>query len=152
LRYIDPIRADPDIFRRKVVAGHKNTGTTVAKLLASNDMKFTPASNDITAGIAKVSSYVNLHPHVTHPQTGVANAPLLYVNKELSWFTEEILAYFWKKNDQGKSTDEPMDRDDHAMDMIKYGLSILPDPSEIKPPKDTLPPGWMQWHEQEEVA
>lgn len=149
LDFNDAIRADPDIFRRKVIAGKKATGTTLASLLANERVHFKPASNDITAGIAKVTSYVNTHARIEHPVTDKLGAPLLYHAKELDWFETEILGYMWKKNSSGERIDEPIDNNDHAMDMLKYALSYLPDPSEIVTPPEALPPVWMNWHEME---
>ena len=43
--------------------------------------------------------------------------------------------------------DEPSDKDDHAMNVIKYMLSKLPEASEIVVPSEALPPKWKYWHE-----
>lgn len=150
LKYSDPIRADPDIFKRKVVAGKRDTGSTVAKLLSVHGLTFRPASNDITSGIAKVKGFINFHKKIEHPITGVTPAPMLYVNDKLEWFDREIMNYFWQRNPQGQTTDTPRDFNDHGMDMTKYSLIHLPDPSDVVIPKDVLPPGWMRWREVEE--
>jgi hypothetical protein len=99
------------------------------------------------SGIAKVNSYLagtNKTPHlITEERPG----PLLYVASELPWFQDEIMGYYWKRDPQGKNIDEPVDRDDHAMNTIKYMLSKLPEASEIKVPEDILPPKWKYWQE-----
>ena len=84
---------------------------------------------------------------MTHTVTGERPGPLLYVADELPWFQDEVMGYYWKRDTQGKNIDEPVDHNDHAMNTIKYMLSKLPDPSEIKIPEDTLPPSWTYWQE-----
>lgn len=107
-----------------------------------------PASNDITAGIAKVSAYLNGSWATPSPyHDNLLPGPLVYVTANLDFFHNEISNYFWKRNPQGEWIDEPIDRNDHAMDTIKYGLAKLPDPSEIVIPKSVIAPEWMFWHE-----
>jgi hypothetical protein len=55
--------------------------------------------------------------------------------------------YFWKRNPQNAFIDEPLDRDDHAMDATKYLIAKLPDPSDIIVPTKDKTPAWMFWHE-----
>lgn len=116
------ILADPDIFRRKV----KATGPTVADLYQQEDITMIRASNDIEAGIAKVSSYLNSQQTHMHPLYGTANAPYMYFSSKLSFVTDEITEYYWDKDESGEFIDKPRDRNDHAMDTIKYGLSHRP--------------------------
>jgi hypothetical protein len=72
---------------------------------------------------------------------------MLYVTDDLPWFESEITNYYWKKNTFGEQIDEPQDRNDHAMNTLKYMLSYLPEPSQIIVPADQLPPDWMYWQE-----
>jgi hypothetical protein len=51
------INADPAIFKRTVIAGKKDTGETVSKLLSDLDVFTRPASNHILPGIAKINAY-----------------------------------------------------------------------------------------------
>lgn len=150
LIFEQPISADPSIFRPSVVAGHRITGTrTIAQLLSqgSPPVQMRPAANDITQGIAKVSAYINGLASVTHLLTGETPGSMLYVVDELQFFMTEIQAYYWKRNPMGQFIDEPMDRDDHAMDTVKYMLSRMPMPSKIVVPKSSIVPEWMYWRE-----
>jgi hypothetical protein len=142
----DPIYADPDIFRRKVV-GSRASATSVANLLSDLGLEMRPAANDISNGIAKVASYINGRDDTPHIITGNTPGPLLYVVDDLTWFSDEIFSYYWKKSPQGNHVDEPVDENDHAMDATKYLLTKLPDPSEIVIPSNVLPPKWSFWHE-----
>lgn len=146
LKITDPICADPAIFRKNVVE-KRSTGKSIADLLREDGLWLKPAQNDIGAGIAKVSTYWAGRADIAHPITGELNGPLLYVCDDLTWYTDEILNYFWKKNPQGDQIDEPMSRNDHAMDTTKYLLSYLPEASKVVLPKDALPPKWKFWHE-----
>lgn len=149
LEFDDPIRADPAIFRRSVVAGKRVEGDSVAKLLAQLDMQTKPASNEVLAGIAKINSYLGGLPHVPHIITGDKGGPLLYFVDDLHFIQDEISAYYWKKNTQGDYIDEPMDRNDHAMNTIKYMLSIAPQPAQVIIPREDMPVPWLMWREEE---
>jgi hypothetical protein len=143
----EPIIADPAIFRRIVVAGQAVRSTTIARILKDAGLNLRAGSSDVLSGIAKVNSYIAGTQRVTHTVTGERPGPLLYVADELPWFQDEVMGYYWKRDTQGKNIDEPVDHNDHAMNTIKYMLSKLPDPSEIKIPEDTLPPSWTYWQE-----
>lgn len=149
LNFDDPIYADPDIFRKKVVGNVKSTGDTIAKLFEGLGIKMRPSSNDILAGIAKVTAYLNGRTNMPNPFTGDGHGPLIFVSLALDWFSTEIQNYFWKVNPSGQRIDEPIDRDDHAMDAVKYLIARLPDPSQIVTPAHALPPQWKFWHEVE---
>lgn len=148
LDFEDPIIADPDIFRRKVVA-KRDTGTSVAQLLAELGLELKAGYNDIDAGIAKVNAYLSDKVGVRHLLTGEPSGPMLYVCDDLTWFEGEITNYYWKKNPLGEKIDEPQDAHDHAMNTLKYMLSFLPEPSEIVIPTKLLPPEWAYWREVE---
>lgn len=156
----EDINADPDIFRRKVLKGGE-TPTTIADIFSDHGISMRPCANDIQAGIAKVSMYLNGNGAFTNPyrdfnpavdideETGEElAAPMLYIALECDFIANEFNNYFWKRNPLGEFIDEPLDRNDHALDAIKYGLSTLPDPSEFITPVNALPPGWMYWHEE----
>lgn len=150
LSYKDAILADPDIFRRKVVAGVE-TGETVARLFASLGVRMRPANNEVKAGIAKINGYLAGLPDLppvceSHGEYDVQ--PLLYFAEELDFVQSEMTSYYWKRNPQGEYIDEPQERNDHAMDVIKYSLSRLPEASKIVIPSAALPPKWMFWHEE----
>jgi hypothetical protein len=147
LFFTEPIVADPAIFRRIVVAGQTVRSTTIARILKDSGLNLRAGSSDVLSGIAKVNSYLSGTPKTPHLKTGDKPGPLLHVVDELPWFKDEILSYYWKKDQHGKSIDEPVDHNDHAMNTIKYMLSKLPDPSEIVVPSEMLPPKWSYWHE-----
>lgn len=142
----EPIYADPDVFRKKVIHG-RSTGTSIAQLLTEDGLTLRPANNDIATGIAKMNAYINGLPDVPHVVTGVRPGPLFYVVEDLDWWFTEVDSYYWRRSSAGTVQDNPTDENDHAMDMTKYMLSKLPDPSEIVIPAHALPPGWMKWQE-----
>ena len=146
----DRVRADPSIFRQKVIDRHRNTGDTIAKLLKDLGMDCRPANNDITAGIAKVGSYIAGSPWVPHLITREKPGPLLYVVDDLQFLLDEVGNYYWDKDTFGERVDMPIDRDDHAMDALKYMLAHLPEPANIDVPKNEQIKPWMFWREEEE--
>lgn len=148
INFDEPIIADPAIFKRTVVA-HRDTGTTVAKLLTDLGLDLRPGHNNIVSGIAKVNAYLAEKEGARHLLTKEPNGPMIYFAEDLSWFDNEITNYYWKKNPLGERIDEPQDSNDHAMNTLKYMLSYLPQPSEIAVPTKLLPPEWAFWREME---
>lgn len=144
-----PVQADPDIFKRKVIAGVRDTGDTIAKIYKSMGIRSAPASNEIIAGIAKVNGYIAGGVEIPHLITGETPGPLLYVTDDLDFIQDEIFSYYWKRSTSGKHIDVPTDDNDHAMNTIKYMLAKLPQPADIVTPKSALPPEWTKWHEVE---
>jgi hypothetical protein len=142
-----PILADPDMFKRKVMPGYKSLGTTIAEKFESEfGIKMRPADNSIDAGISKVSSYLNQYSNLPriHPSE---KSSLIYFASDLEFIQEEFGSYFWKKNPQNEAEDKPIDRNDHAMDAIKYMLSFRPKPGQIVQVQQNKVPAWMFWHE-----
>jgi hypothetical protein len=147
-----PICADPDLFRRKVMPGYKSLGTTIAqKYEGDYGIKMRPSDNSINSGIAKVSAYLNTYSNMPRlDQT--AKSSLIYFSDDLHFIAEEFGNYFWKKNPQGEEEDRPIDRNDHALDTIKYMLSFRPKPGEIIQKQHKATPAWMFWHEVDDNA
>lgn len=147
LDFDDPIWCDPAIFRRTVINGNGKGTDTVAKILQTEyDLYIKPGQNDITSGIMKVSQYLAPTPTMDY-RTNEASGPLLYFCNDLTFIEDEIQSYFWKSSPEGDRIDEPVDRNDHAMDALKYMLSKLPEASRLlyEVPKKT--PEWMKWQE-----
>jgi hypothetical protein len=147
LLYGEPVIADPAIFKRITVAGQVIRTTTIARILKDAGIDVRAGSNDILSGIAKVNSYISGTLKTPHLTLGTSPGTLLYVAEELPWFQDEILAYYWKRDPQGKPLDVPSDNNDHAMNVVKYMLSKLPEPADIVVPSEALPPKWQYWHE-----
>lgn len=147
--YQNFIQADPDIFRRKS-GDSKTVGKSVSDMFFGEDNRllFSRGNNDIQNGITKVRSYLSPRPYHLHPIDGSPNAPYLYVSEQLSYVIDEFSAYYWNTNSRGERTDDPVDRNDHAMDVIKYMLSYAPEPATIdKMKNDDVPPYMTQWLE-----
>lgn len=147
-----PICADPSLFRKKTMPGYKILGTTIAQKYDDElHIKMRPADNSIASGIVKTSSYLNTYSYL--PRIDDSNkSSLLYFTDDLEFIKDEFGNYFWKRNPQGEFEDEPIDRNNHAMDAIKYLLSFRPKPGEIAIPKSEIVPAYMFWHEGEENA
>lgn len=141
------IHADPAIFKKVVVAGLRETGSTIARLFEEMGLWMRPASNDIVTGVAKVNSYLNGRKGVPHIINGDDPGPMIYFCDDLTFIQDEFNTYYWKQNPLGQRIDEPADSNDHAMNTLKYMLSYLPDVSKIKVPAEELPKKWMFWHE-----
>lgn len=119
---IEPIFADPDIFRAKQ-ASKDTVGKSVSSLFLDCGIQMQRAANSINAGIQKVTSYLQVDNHHVHPITGNIGSPRLYFSSELEFLQNEIVDYYWNKNTLGQNVDKPMDRNDHSMDALKYLFS-----------------------------
>jgi hypothetical protein len=148
------VLADPSIFRR--VSGNSATvGTTTSGLFREHDIKMIRGNNDVLNGIAKVQSYLYIDPYHRHPvDTTIVGAPRIYFSKHLEFIDSEISDYYWKKDTAGEYEDVPTDRNDHAMDTIKYILSKRPRVATFRAGSkpSVLPVKYSHWREQPEMA
>ena len=142
------ILADPDIFRRKAV-GRKLVGKSISDMFLEDGILCQRGNNDISNGIVKVSQYLIPQRMHQNPITGEYNAPYLYVSDKLEWFINEINDYYWTKNPFGEQQDKPVDKNDHAMDTMKYMLSLQPNVSKLTVAASNKEVGWRQWGERD---
>lgn len=143
------ILGDPDIFRRKA-GDHKTVGKSITDMFfdADRTLMFTRGNNDIANGIVKVSSYLEVRDYHQHPITGELGAPYLYFSDRLDFIENEISSYYWNTDSSGDRDDKPTDRNDHAMDTLKYLLSYAPEPASIVGNREPVTPSYMtEWQE-----
>ena len=147
---VDWIMADPDIFRRKS-GDNKTVGKSVSDLFfeeSNGRLMFTRGNNDINNGISKVSSYLQPRSYHLHPISGEPESPYLYHSDRLTWFENEITSYYWQSDSSGERVDKPTDKNDHAMDTVKYLLSHAPEPATIRQDTGIYIPNYMtEWQE-----
>jgi hypothetical protein len=139
------IYSDPDVFRRKTGSA-RAVGQTVADLFADEGIRLQRGNNDIASGIAKNWQYLAPMPAHEHPITGHRLSPHFYVCDNCNWFVDEITEYYFQRDGSDETTDKPVDRNDHAMDMWKYAMSPRPRLARYVGLPDQ-PPAWMSWHE-----
>lgn len=144
LRYRDPIWADPAIFKRTQVKGEEVT--TLANLLEDRGLYIKPGQNSIESGIMKVTGYLAMMEN-NNLFDSTMHGPSLIISDELTWVADEFLGYFWKTNAMGDRIDQPVDRNDHAMDTIKLMLSRIPDATVLNYAKPMPTPEMFKWHE-----
>lgn len=145
----DIIFGDPSIFTRRSPTA-KTVGKSTADLFYEEDssVKFRRGNNDILNGILKVQAYMSVQSNMENPYTGDLSSPMLFVSDRLQWFSDEATSYMWMKSPDGKSVDKPIDKNDHAMDTVKYLLTDRPEIGKLLYDKITVP-SYMQWHETE---
>lgn len=123
---VTTVLADPSIFKRTVVQKIGTAATTVAKMfLEQYNINMTPAQNAIIPGITKIASYLGVK-NFPHFETGELNGALIYFSSHLSFMSDEFLSYFWAMSSHMERIDQPIDRNDHSMDTLKYMLSYIP--------------------------
>lgn len=151
IEYVEnDILADPDLFRRKATNAAV-VGTTVADLFHEQGIALRRADAGISSGTAKVTQYLGLDIKHEHPITGQLGSPHLYVADDVDFLINEFSEYYWQSNTSGDLIDKPVDRNDHAMDAMKYSLTYRPRLATYKGRPDA-PPKWMAWHEVETQA
>jgi phage terminase large subunit len=141
------IFADPQVFRRSG-SDRRTVGKSTASLFRDCGIQMQRGNNDIANGIQKVQSYLSLNRMHHHPIFNTYNAPRFYCSNNLPFVGNEFSEYYWKRDTGGEVTDKPVDRNDHAMDTIKYLLSEQPELAHIIV-RTHLMPEWTQWHEYE---
>lgn len=145
-----PILADPAVFRRGGTSDKKVVGRTTADIFSECGISMMPGNNEIVNGIAKVQAYLKPTKFHKHPLTNAVPAPHLYVSDKLEFVDKEITDYFWKRDTENESEDKPQDRNDHAMDTIKYILGEEPTPA-VMIHHHSEEPEWNFWHERGDV-
>jgi hypothetical protein len=142
------VLADPAVFRR--TSGDKRTvGVSVAGMYAECGIRMVRANNDIVSGIAKVQGYLAVDSSHRHPIKLEYGSPRIFFCNNLQFIDAEIVDYYWKKDQQGEYDDLPMDRNDHAMDTLKYLLSHRPRVAMFARRDLGPPPSTKRWTEQE---
>lgn len=122
------IWADPALAKR--TAPSRNAGTrTIMGLFAEGDygVRMRASDNAVSSGLTKVNTYLSIMKHHTNPFTGIKEAPHLYVATELGFVASEFTSYYWQQDTSGKRVDTPVEKNDHAMNTIKYMLAKAPD-------------------------
>jgi hypothetical protein len=118
------IICDPAILK-KTVAQRKAKAKSIAELFGEGmyGVKMKGGNNDVPSGLAKVNQYLAPYPDHTNAINGMMDAPHLYINDKLTWISDEFNGYYFKKDSSGDATDDPIDKNDHAMNTLKYMLS-----------------------------
>lgn len=132
--YIDlsyPIYGDPAIFKRTTFKSQGSGAATIASILRDDfDLSIKRGQNDIKSGIAKVSSYLSMT-EIPSPFDPRKTGSAIYFSNHLSFLADEFGSYFWKVGQGTERIDEPIDRNDHGMDTLKYGFSDLPPANDL---------------------
>jgi hypothetical protein len=121
--YFDEVFADPAIFRRTGM-GRISASPTTAQLFAAQGINMVRGNNDVLNGIMRVKQRLAIQQSIVNPFTSARGCPSIFFSNTLRFVAEEYNTYRWKSQGQNEARiDEPVDRDDHAMDTIKYMCS-----------------------------
>lgn len=140
------IYADPAIFRR-TNAGATGMGKSTATLFYERGVHMRRGNNNILNGIVKVKQYLHVQRVALNPFTHAYGSPKLFVSDKLTWFRDEIISWRWRRAKDDTSLDEPIDRDNHAMDALKYMLTAEAAPARMVASRAKLPQAVNKWHE-----
>ena len=112
----DFVIADPSLFRR-----NRADINTVADEFARWDILLQRGNNNIQGGIARCGAMLQMSIR-KNPYTGASMSPAVIISSDLQFMIDEIVNYRWKQGRDGVM-DVPNDKDDHAMDAMKYILT-----------------------------
>tara|TARA_R100000458_G_C8276283_1_gene251537 strand:+ start:1552 stop:3105 length:1554 start_codon:yes stop_codon:yes gene_type:complete len=143
------ILADPDIFRRKSAGSKSLVGRSINDMFTEEGIYCERGNNNKANGIVKITQYLIPQEHHQHPILGTFGSPYLFVSDKLEFCINEFNDYYWKKDTTGAQVDEPVDKDDHAMDTVKYMMSHRPNISKVILPPQKKDVGWMKWGERD---
>lgn len=135
-RFPDILVADPSIKRRDA-----STGTSVQLEFQKAGLSFTLGNNDKRPGIDRVRTYFNpmllsaglgFEPHPLFPEANIEYPGIRISPKceKLIWEGKlyRFKTYANKKlNDERNPYEEPNEKNDHAMDDLRYALMTRPD-------------------------
>ena len=108
--------ADPSLFRRS-----RTDINTVAEEFYKWGVDLERGNNNIAGGIAKCRGMLEMGIGY-NPYTHAGMTPKVFISSELGFMIDEIVNYRWKQGRDGV-IDVPNDKDDHAMDAMKYILT-----------------------------
>jgi phage terminase large subunit len=112
-----------------------NTGRSVVDEYWDYGIQTVPSDRHRIAGINRVAEWLRLDPSHPHPLTGKTRPegyPRIYFFKGLP-ITEHLPQYKWKPKPPTQEADpkeEPLEKDDHDVDALRYLLMTRPDITE----------------------
>lgn len=145
----DEVFADPAIFRRTGM-GRVSASPTTAALFAEQGISMVRGNNDKLNGIMRVKQRLALQQTIVNPFTSARGCPSIFFSNDLRFVAEEYNTYRWKSQGQNEARiDEPVDKDDHAMDTIKYMCSrdVPPAQMVVKRFSTRAPSAVLKWAE-----
>lgn len=116
--------ADPSMKRREGASG-----LSLMDEYAEHGIYLHPANHDIRAGIARTSEYLRTSSDRVNPITDQRPAPKLFFSHKCMQTFEEMRGLQWKKlkpGQTGAAAEEPVDKDDHGADCVRYAVMGRP--------------------------
>lgn len=142
------ILADPSIFRRVPGGeGAVGKGPSLATLFDDSGIRMQAGNNAIVNGIVKVNAYLMEAKLHRNPYSGARGAPHIYISDALTFINDEITEYYWRRDTEGDYEDMPQDRNDHAMNTLRYMLTDQPNIPQLSRYARAKMPGYMRWSE-----
>lgn len=112
-----------------------NTGRSVIDEYWDYGISTIPSDRHVIARINRVAEWLRpdpLHPHPVTGETRPEGWPRLYIFRNCPNLIEHVPQYRWKPQPPTQQTDpleKPLERDDHDVDSLGYGLMTRPAPA-----------------------
>ena len=125
---------DPTTFHknRSAVKMGEEIPYSVAEEFYDNGWDFEPAQNDVDAGITRVREYLGIEPATGKPRLMFFKGRCPNLKAEIENYRYKTLTEVQQKTRD--ASDEPIKKNDHAMDALKNLLMTRPAKPSIKPP------------------
>ena len=110
-------------------------GTSIHLEYLDHGVPILLGNNDVSAGIQRVARYIG------EPPFGINNRPKLYVTANCTNLIWEINRYRWGRwvnkvvERERNRKEEPMKRDDHAVDALRYLIASRPEVEDLSQPE-----------------
>lgn len=118
------IVSDPALFRRT-----RTDLNTVAEEFSRWNINMVRGNNNVLGGIARCGEMLQ-NSIIRNPYTGAGVSPKVIFSSKLQFLIDEIADYRWKQSKDG-IIDVPSDKNDHAMDAMKYILTYDEDKAKV---------------------
>lgn len=125
----------------RIMEGHSFEGMAydyenqqAAYELGYYDINGTNAIKDVKPGIFKVGQYLHPDSRLVNPFTGHEPSPRLFIAARCTNLIRELSTYKWAKDRYGVATGDPVDKDNHAPDALRYAIhTFRPEPQKVIP-------------------
>lgn len=130
-RYVYTV-ADPNVNKADSGTGRKHID-----LYREAGLELINAKTSLAAGIARMRELFEPKLNRKHPlKRSLKKAPALYVLSHCKELINELLSYHYEKDDAKRNSNEsPVDKDNHAIDALRYIIMHNPQPSEEDVPQ-----------------
>jgi len=142
-RGIDRPVADPSTQNRAP------DGKSVADRFAHEHIYLNPGNNTLMLGIEEVRR--RLQERIRHPEVAEYEYPMLCIHPRCTHLIRELKQYRWAPDKTGTNREQPLKRDDHAADALRYLVMAVRYGERAGLPRQAVREPWNRVHPAREL-